>query len=186
MKIRQIRYLLIILSFYGFRLFANNQDSLGIIKSTNKSQQFYNDSINKNSIYIEALGCGIFGSVNYERILFNKLRNYISCRIGYVFIPMNGYSHIVPFLVNYQTPINKAISFEIGLGTRYIYSKHGWDNSTYDNSIDIIGNAGFRFLILKHLLFKIDLTPQFSTSEYIIGYHGNPRMYCGFSLGASF
>jgi hypothetical protein len=180
-----MRYLFIILCFYCFRLYANNQDSSDIVKRNYVCQQD-KDSINKNSIYIEVLGCGIFGSLNYERILFNKLGNAISSRIGYGFLPINGYSHIIPLLVNYQTSINKAIVCEIGLGARYIYSKQGWGNPTYNNSLDIIGNTGFRFLILKHILLKIDFTPQFTTSEFIIGYHGNPGIYFGFSLGTSF
>jgi hypothetical protein len=181
-----VKYYFIIICLFSLRLFAYNQTSVDLIKSNNQCQHLDKDSISKNSIYLEALGCGIFGSINYERILYSKKTNSLNCRIGYVMIPMSGKHHIIPFLVNHLTSFHKSFSFEIGLGTRYIYSQNGWENSTYKNSFDIIGNAGFRFLIRKHFLLKLDWTPQFSNNVFIIGIHGNPMAYLGFSLGYSF
>ena len=68
----------------------------------------------------------------------------------------------------------------------YINYKTGSEHASYGNSFDLIGNTGFRFLIKKHLLLKIDLTPQFTSKVLIIGLHGNPIIYFGFSVGYSF
>ena len=187
-----MKYLFIILSFCSYQLLANNHALFGVFKSHNQEKLIVKDSLNKNaicknSIYAELLGCGVLYSVNYERILFSKQGKSLSCRIGYAFLEITeGYTHIVPFVVNYQTSLNKSISFEIGLGTRYIYSKDVWAYPIYKNSFDFIGNVGFRFIKFNHLLLKCDWTPQFTSSQFTIGLHGIPMIYFGFSIGYSF
>ncbi len=176
-------------------LYSNNfQKSKGyIINSIDENNTkviFIGDSVNKdslyikfpnNSIYLEFLGEGIFGSINYERILYQKSKFSINGRVGC--LP----EWIVPVLINGQIQITNKISFEIGIGTRYIYSKK-WvmDKPYYTNSLDLIGNTGFRFFLKNKILIKIDYTPQFSSSTYIIGFHGKPVIWFGFSIGYSF
>lgn len=130
---------------------------------------FNNDSINKdstnfkipkNSVYFELLGCGFLGSINFERVLIGGEKNIINGRIGFFSLVLPGPVSIIPTLLNYQTKINKYISFEIGAGTQFIF-----DGSIKDNEINFIGNFGFRLLVKKNFLFKINFTP-FSQKSY--------------------
>ncbi len=135
----------------------------------------------KNSIYLELLGFGFFYSVNYERTLFENKNNFITGRIGFSSFPMN-YPYtvvIIPVVINYQTIVNRTISFEIGCGYRFI-----------DRSI--MANAGFRFLIKNKFLIKVNFTPQlygFKGGKWDIVYMGKGFgiiPFGGISFGYSF
>lgn len=162
-------------------VFENNPNIILKNNSINKDTTSFN--LPKNSIYLELLGFGIYYSINYERVLFENKNNIITGRIGFFEISSSssGTIIIIPALINYQTNINRTISFEIGFGYRFINSS-------------IVANAGFRFLIKNKFLFKVNFTPQFYGFEgksntlyigkYIYGFGINP--YAGISFGYSF
>lgn len=159
-------------------------------------------SIAKNTIYIEGLGNGIIGSVNYDRLFFFKKQKF-SWRIGLFYLPLN----IQPI---YSVPIElnlikgKKHNIEFGLGFTYGYAfnsstiiipqgsnfitKEEYSEAIYSN-LKIIG---YRFhkpsggLFIKAsglLLFKIiELNKNYlqQKKEFIFG------PYIGVSIGYTF
>ncbi len=156
-------------------LYISNNDSI------NKDST--NFKIPKNSVYFELLGCGFLGSINYERVFIEKKNNVINGRIGFFSLVLSGPVVIIPTLLNYQTKINRYISFEIGVGLQFVYG-----GSLKDHEINFIGNFGFRLLIKKNFLFKINFTP-FSQKGYNYKKDTNTlsfQPWGGLSIGYSF
>ncbi len=120
-------------------------------------------SLPKNSIYLELLGCGVLGSFNYERIMYNKEDFSLSGRLGFfpaclIGFPFSGKTWIFPVLINAQFHLSNVTTFEIGAGTSLIEDVHP--------SIFGVGNVGFRFSIKNKFLIKIAITPIIWREHY--------------------
>ncbi|PKP20169.1 MAG: hypothetical protein CVU05_09725 [Bacteroidetes bacterium HGW-Bacteroidetes-21] len=145
-----------------------------------------NDTVKKNSIYIEGLGCGFFGSINYERYFRNNIsKNYFSSRIGYSYFPIFSRFHLIPVLINYNISIINSISFEFGLCSRFSFPEYGMKGPSFRNT-DILANAGFRFVIRRNLQLKFNYTPTIIPNLIYGGIHGNNLLFFGFSIGSCF
>ena len=86
---------------------------------TNGNLLAQSDSLTaKNTIFAEALGIGIIGSINYDRLIFiQKLK--FSYLIGGIFIPLKDHSFFaVPVGINYVR--GKKNNFEVGIGFTYL------------------------------------------------------------------
>ena len=159
-------------------------------------------SIAKNTIFIEGLGNGIIGSVNYDRLFFIKKQKF-SWRIGLLYLPLN----IQPI---YSVPIElnlikgKKHNIEFGLGFTYGYAfnsstilipqgsnfttKEEYSESIYSN-LKVIGYrfhnpSGGLFIKASGLLLLkiIELNKNYvqQKQEFIFG------PYIGVSLGYTF
>lgn len=182
----------------GDSIIKKNQEAINNTTQFQKKNKINKDSAGcffpKNSIYFEFLGCGIIYSLNYERVLFQKNKNAMSLRIGASYWPQLFFEstwRTVPMLINYQRGINKVVSFEIGFGGSYIHYNYAPYNGIGGKKIDFFYftySAGFRFLINKHFLIKLDFTPSGPTinthADKVVGL---PYAFSGgLSLGYSF
>lgn len=133
--------------------------------------QIRNDSsaISKNTVFIEFLGTGFLGSLNYDRRLINKPRFNVSGRLGASYFPRGTLDPLwsVPIEVKFLLNIGKEYYVELGAGLSYIFgivscvgcgSKDNESSSTLFSSIrtgiryqkksgGIFMNAGFTPLI---------------------------------------
>lgn len=81
-------------------------------------------SIAKNTIFIEGLGNGIIGSLNYDRLLLIKKQKF-SYRVGFVYVPIKlNESNFSPFSIPIEFNYLKGRKnhLEIGLGFSYAYA----------------------------------------------------------------
>jgi hypothetical protein len=95
----------------------------------------------RNTIFIECLGNGFIGSINYDRVFFLK-KQKMSWRAGFSFLPQKGNSPklLFPFEVSFL--FGKQHHFETGFGLSYIY-----EGITIEpTAVGIFGGvAGYRF-----------------------------------------
>jgi len=168
----------------------NSNDSVANIKRFNKkARNRQQDSLGlyvpNNSIYPELFGFGIFYSLNYERVIYHKHKDALNIRIGATYNPIFPYSHVYgyPLLINYQRYLVKSVSSELGLGMVYMhwysFEPHNHNQSDY---FLLAFNAGFRFLVAKHFLIKLDFTPAIFLEDR--PYYGL-FSYAGLGLGYS-
>jgi len=82
-----------------------------------------NDSakISKNTIFIEVLGNGIIGSINYDKVM--KFRNHkISYRIGLGYLPINSdFQKIYSVPIEFNSIHGNEHNIEFGIGATYAY-----------------------------------------------------------------
>src|SRR3954467_14280006 len=72
----------------------------------------------KNDIYVEALGNGLFGSVNYERQLTKEPG--LGARIGVGFYTEKAFYLTLPMGINYLFPLKNQNSFiDAGFGVTW-------------------------------------------------------------------
>lgn len=101
--------------------------------------------ITKNTIYIEALGNAIVGSINYDRILLSRGKSKISTRIGFFMVPDKKVYLSLPFSVNYLLG-NKNL-YESSVGLSYFYRDRYYDATKFTSSMLYltISPLGYRF-----------------------------------------
>ena len=119
-----------------------------------------------NSVYIELFGNSfLYGSINYERIIFHQKSNYLSGRIGAGFDYYEGTNIFsTPVIFNYIYNIHKDISFEVGMGTTIVmqYVK----NSSENLIIPLLtGNVGIRIQSATGFIFRFGVTPFINFSD---------------------
>ena len=81
----------------------------------------------KNTLYFQALGTSFFYSINYDRILTNKISPNISGRAGMMYWEDRVRSMAsIPLSISYLKGINKSNSnnLEIGLSTSIFYEDY--------------------------------------------------------------
>ena len=69
------------------------------------SNSLKEELIFKNNFYFELAGNGLFESINYERVLFNKNKLYFTGRIGGGYMYWHGGNSIfIPIMLNNRKP----------------------------------------------------------------------------------
>lgn len=98
--------------------------------------QVGNDSLRvaKNTVYVEGLGNGLVGSLNYDRILVTRKYYKISARTGFMYIPgTGGFKPFIAIPLDFYLlmSLNKKDHLETGLGVTYWYGAY---RGTYNNA----------------------------------------------------
>lgn len=161
-----------LITFIAFCLFNS---------STKVAAQSYTK---QNTVYLEFLGNGIIGSINYERQLLKKIR--LDLRIGAGFYKIYPSHLTIPLGINYLLKLNKSNSFlDFGLGATYtktdvtfyaIVDHHpGFKQTNYWNFIPSIG---YRKQTKGNLMYRFSLTPVWNSNGFF--------PYFGCSFGKSF
>lgn len=155
-------------------------------------------AIAKNTVFVEGLGNGIIGSVNYDRLILTD-KNKFSFRMGFVYLPINHVSSYA-FPIEFNFLKGKKNHLEFGAGITYA---HGFNTDVNDNpysgltviiSKAIYANAhiGYRFqketggvfAKVSGLIFykSLELNKNYvqRKNEFIFG------PYIGLSLGYTF
>jgi hypothetical protein len=127
-----------------------------------------------NSIFLEVGGNGIFGTLNYERMINSKM----GLRVGGIFLPFSDTEHPLfgTLMINWILGKDN-LRMEIGQGI-FIYGG-GWEEFSHSGSIFFTATIGIRYQPkIKGIILRLGFTPLF----------GPDRVYpwAGASIGYSF
>ena len=125
---------------------------------------FGQSNFNKNDIYLEAGGNGLFGSVNYERQLTKKPG--LGIRIGVGFYSENSFNVTLPVGINYLFNLKNHKSFiDAGLGVTWT----GIDEKILLglHFINFVPSIGYRKHTSKDLMWRISVTPVINKYGFV-------------------
>lgn len=124
-------------------------------------------------MFVEAAGNGILISINYERIIFNK----IGLRTGVGTIGIYGLT--IPAMINYYFGSNRQLELGFGIVYTDYFPKEG---GFIHNGEFLIGTTvGYKFQKENsNIILRFSFTPFYSTSEDKV------LLFGGISLGCAF
>ncbi|MBT3588190.1 MAG: hypothetical protein HN507_06020, partial [Flavobacteriaceae bacterium] len=96
----------------------------------------------KNTVFVEALGNGLFGSINYERQLTKEPG--LSLRAGIGFYTEYDFYLTLPFSIQYLIDLNRNNFIETGIG--YTWADAGADDIFNNESVKNSDNLNNLFL----------------------------------------
>ena len=147
------------------------------------------DSLNiaHNVIFIEVAGAGAYGSVTYERVLYNKKLLMFTTRLGISTYHINDFTNnfnpdiLLPISINGCYGNNNKIEF--GIGQTFASIVHA-DITDYEpkriTNFHTIFSIGYRYQKdTKGIFFRCVYTP-------IIEFNSSFRNWAGISVGYSF
>ncbi|MDF1673824.1 MAG: hypothetical protein P1U41_09970 [Vicingaceae bacterium] len=165
--------LIIIISFTCLPLISNAQKDIE------------NSSINKNSVYLEVGGSGLWYSINYDRILFKREHKALSVRAGISYLGdfSDTNAITIPISASFLYGRNKNF-LEVGGGPTTL---HSFAESI--TGVGAIGIIGFRHQHTnnKGLMYRIVFNPflvEYSTDKGYWNWVAIP--WAGISLGYTF
>ncbi len=137
-----------------------------------------------NTLFIEALGNGILGSVNYERRLFKKPN--LTARIGIGFHAESTIYLSTPVSIQYLIDLKKSSFIEAGVG--YTWAQYGADDCFHcdgsdntENYNNLFLSVGYRKHFGRNWMWKANFSPL------IVNNHDeNFRPWIGVSFGKQF
>ncbi|MEO7046362.1 MAG: hypothetical protein ABI091_13715 [Ferruginibacter sp.] len=116
----------------------------------------------RNDIYLEAGGNGLFASVNYERQLTKQPG--LGFRLGVGFYSENAFYLTIPVGINYLFKLKNNKSFiDAGLGATWtridgnLFSNS--KNANGDHFVNFVPSIGYRRHTSKDLMWRISVTP---------------------------
>lgn len=139
---------------------------------------------NKNAIFIEGLGVGGYGSINFERRILNKNIHQIHARIGFGTYNITDFTNsinpdvILPIGINYCIGKQHKLSSEIGLTYSSIVqlNPNSFEPKRENNFSPYIG-LGYKFNKVNSRFFGGAVYyRKFEFFEY-------PRNWAGFFIG---
>ena len=146
----------------------------------------------KNSIYIELAGnAAFFGSLNYERRLFNKKSFNLMGRAGFGFGQMmDRRLFTIPIIITNVFRVFRSISYEIGAGITLMRIGNNQNarppfGRVFKNDIGFSALIGIRVQSKNGFLFRLNFTPVY----YYIDLTASRRQFYpffGISFGYSF
>ena len=130
---------------------------------------FGQNTFKKNDIYVEALGNGLYGSVNYERQLTKEPG--LGARIGVGFYSENAFYLTLPVGINYLFPLKNQNSFiDAGLGVTLtsLDGKLLTKKDEYNKDwLNFIPSIGYRRHTENNLMWRISLTPVINKNTFV-------------------
>jgi len=130
---------------------------------------FGQNTFKKNDIYVEALGNGLYGSVNYERQLTKEPG--LGARIGVGFYSENAFYLTLPVGINYLFPLKNQNSFiDAGLGVTLtsLDGKLLTKKDEYNKDwINFIPSIGYRRHTENNVMWRISLTPVINKNTFV-------------------
>lgn len=148
--------------------------NISIIVAQEISQSVIQDSVlEKKFIFIEAGGNGILLSINYERLIFNK----IGLRTGIGTLALYGLT--IPAMINYYFGSNRQLELGIGI----VYTDYFPKESEFiHNGEFLIGTTvGYKFQKENsNIILRFSFTPFYSTSEDKVLPFGGISLGCAF------
>lgn len=124
----------------------------------------------KNTVFVEALGNGLFGSINYERQLTKEPG--LSLRAGIGFYTEYDFYLTLPFSIQYLIDLNRNNFIETGIGyTRAdagaddIFNNESVKNS--DNLNNLFLSVGYKKHFGKDWMWKANFTPLITNNKEV-------------------
>jgi hypothetical protein len=116
----------------------------------------------KNTIYAELFGNGIFGSINYERqitskpIIFARVGVGLWSNLGILGSSNSGYT--IPTSVNYLLDLSNNNFFDFGIGSTFVRSNFVSNNAPKFVAY-LFTSIGYRRHFGNNLFFGFHITP---------------------------
>jgi hypothetical protein len=124
----------------------------------------------KNTVFVEALGNGLFGSINYERQLTKEPG--LSLRAGIGFYTEYNFYLTLPFSIQYLIDLNRNNFIETGIG--YTWADAGADDifnnesvKNYDNLNNLFLSVGYKKHFGKDWMWKANFTPLITNNKEV-------------------
>lgn len=138
------------------------------------------DQFKKNTIYVEAGGNGLFGSINYEWQLSKEPGFALHAGVG--FYTEKAFYLTIPVGINYLFKLSNNNSFiEGGLGVTFAHVNGNLSSNYYSRGNgfnNFIPSVGYRKQTAKNLMFRFSLTPVINNYGFV--------PWAGVSFGKSF
>ncbi len=122
----------------------------------------------RNTVFIEALGNGLFGSINYERQLTKEPG--LSLRAGIGFYTEYEFYLTLPFSIQYLIDLKRNNFIEFGVG--YTWADAGADDffnnetSTNTNNLNnLFLSVGYKKHFGKNWMWKANFTPLITNNQ---------------------
>ena len=122
----------------------------------------------KNTVFVEALGNGLFGSINYERQLTKEPG--LSLRAGIGFYTENEFYLTIPTSIQYLISLRNSNFIETGVGYTWadaaaddIFNNENVTNS--DNLNNLFLSVGYRKHFGKGWMWKANFTPLITNNK---------------------
>lgn len=152
--------------------------------STHGQNNTKDRSAARNTVFVEALGNGFLGSLNYER-QFGKKPNFTT-RVGIGFYPDIDFYLTVPVSVHYLIDVGQNNFIETGIG--YTWAQYGADDCFLceggDNTDDynnLFLSIGYRKHFGNNWMWKINFSPLITNNH-----NANFTPWFGAALGKRF
>lgn len=137
-----------------------------------------------NTVFVEALGIGFLGSINYERRLSKK--PYLTARAGMGFYTESSLHFTLPIAVQYLFELKQNHFIETGVG--YTWAQFGADDCFFCDGTDNTANysniylsVGYRKHFANNWMWKVNFSPLITNN------HGeNFKIWFGASFGKRF
>ena len=124
----------------------------------------------KNTVFVEALGNGLFGSINYERQLTKEPG--LSLRAGIGFYTEYDFYLTLPFSIQYFIDLNRNNFIETGIG--YTWADAGADDifnnesvKNSDNLNNLFLSVGYKKHFGKDWMWKANFTPLITNNKEV-------------------
>ena len=124
----------------------------------------------KNTVFVEALENGLFGSINYERQLTKEPG--LSLRAGIGFYTEYNFYLTLPFSIQYLIDLNRNNFIETGIG--YTWADAGADDifnnesvKNYDNLNNLFLSVGYKKHFGKDWMWKANFTPLITNNKEV-------------------
>tara|TARA_B100000780_G_C21095509_1_gene441808 strand:- start:957 stop:1472 length:516 start_codon:yes stop_codon:yes gene_type:complete len=124
----------------------------------------------KNTVFVEALGNGLFGSINYERQLTKEPG--LSLRAGIGFYTEYDFYLTLPFSIQYLIDLNRNNFIETGIGYTWvdagaddIFNNESVKNS--DNLNNLFLSVGYKKHFGKDWMWKANFTPLITNNKEV-------------------
>jgi hypothetical protein len=140
-----------------------------------------------NSLYLEICGNAMLVSINYERLVVQSNRFYLTGRVGlgigtYIRRMSSQDFLSMPLLLNFQYQLSNVVLLEFGAGSTLSFVP----SHQYFNPL-ITGVIGMRAQSKSGFLFRVGFTPLVSLDKDLIsGEFETFFPWVGISLGYSF
>ena len=122
----------------------------------------------KNTVFVEALGNGLFGSINYEKQLTKEPG--LSLRAGIGFYTENEFCLTIPTSIQYLISLRNSNFIETGVG--YTWADAGADDifnnenvTNSDNLNNLFLSVGYRKHFGKDWMWKANFTPLITNNK---------------------
>lgn len=155
---------------------------MGISISVHAQQDNKNEPKLRNTVFVEALGNGLFGSINYERQLTREPG--LSLRLGVGFYTEYIFYLTLPFSVQYFIDLKRDNFIEAGIGYTWAdanaddFFNDGIDDSSNLNNLFL--SVGYRKHFGKDWMWKANFTPLITNNK------GASLPWIGLSIGKRF
>lgn len=138
----------------------------------------------RNTVFLEAFGNGLLGSINYERQLIKK--PYLITRVGVGFYTESSIYLTIPVSFHYLIALNQNGFLETGIGATW--AEYSADDrcscdidSNTDDYINVFLSLGYRKHFGRQWMWKINFSPIITNNHDI-----NFTPWLGIAIGKRF